>query len=94
MKSSDANPAYWSATKQMEALRRRGISAVELLDRAVQHIERFDGRINAVVVRDFNRARAAARTADDLLKSGDHRPLLGIPMTVKESFNVAGLPTT
>ena len=94
MKSSDANPAYWSATKQMEALRRRGISAVELLDRAVQHIERFDGRINAVVVRDFERARAAARTADDLLKSGDHRPLLGIPMTVKESFNVAGLPTT
>jgi len=94
MESPDANPAYWSATKQMEALRRRGISAVELLDSAVQRIERLDGRVNAVVVRDFERARAAARVADDTLKSGDRRPLLGIPMTVKESFNVAGLPTT
>ena len=67
----------------LEALRRRAISALELLDHAVQRIEHFDGRINAVVVRDFERARAAARAADDLLKSGDHRPLLGIPMTVK-----------
>jgi amidase len=94
MESLDASPVYWSATKQMEALRRRRISAVELLDCAVQRIERLDGRINAVVVRDFERARAAAHAADDSLKLGDHRPLLGIPMTVKESFNVAGLPTT
>jgi amidase len=94
MESLNADPAYWSTTKQAEALRLRRISAVELLDSAIQRIERLDGSINAVVVRDFERARVAASEADDLLKSGDRRPLLGVPMTIKESFNVAGLPTT
>lgn len=50
--------------------------------------------MNAVVVRDFDRARTAAAEADRALGRGDPRPLLGVPMTVKESFNVAGLPTT
>jgi amidase len=46
------------------------------------------------VVRDFDRAREAARAADAALARGERRPLLGLPMTVKESHNVAGLPTT
>jgi amidase len=70
------------------------VSAMELLEHAIARIEKLDRSINAIVVRDFERARAAALEADGLLKSGDRRPLLGIPMTVKESFNVAGLPTT
>jgi amidase len=44
-----------------------------------------------VVVCDFDRAREAAVAA---LARGDRRPLLGMPTTVKEAFNVAGLPTT
>ena len=47
-----------------------------------------------MVVRDFDRARVAADAADAALGRGDRRPLLGLPMTVKEQFNVAGLPTT
>jgi amidase len=54
----------------------------------------LDKSINAVVVRDFERARAAAKDADAALARGERRPLLGLPMTVKEQFNVAGLPTT
>jgi amidase len=46
------------------------------------------------VVRDFDRARQAADAADAALGRGERRPLLGLPMTVKEQFNVAGLPTT
>ena len=46
------------------------------------------------MVRDFDRARQAAIAADQALARGERRPLLGLPMTVKESFNVAGLPTT
>jgi amidase len=94
MGKASENPAYWSATQQSEALRNRSISAVELLDCSIKHIETVDQRLNAVVVRDFDRARTSAAQADDLLKVHDRRPLLGVPVTVKESFNVVGLPTT
>jgi amidase len=63
-------------------------------DAAIARIEALDGAINAVVVRDFDRARAAADQADAAVARGDRRPLLGVPMTVKEAFDVAGLPTT
>jgi amidase len=76
------------------ALEGRKVSAVELLDRAIARIETHDGKLNAVVVRDFERARSAAADADKLLARGERRALLGVPMTVKEAFNVAGLPTT
>ena len=45
-------------------------------------------------MRDFERALKAASAADAALSRGENKPLLGIPLTVKESFNVAGLPTT
>ena len=45
-------------------------------------------------MRDFDRARAAADAADAALARGERQPLLGLPMTVKEQFNIAGLPTT
>jgi amidase len=61
---------------------------------AIARIEALDGPINAVVVRDFERARAAADRADAAVKRGESGPLLGVPMTVKEAFDVAGLPTT
>jgi amidase len=76
------------------ALASRRVGAVELFEAAVSRIERLDGAINAVVVRDFDRARQAAVAADEALARGESRPLLGVPMTIKEAFNVAGLPTT
>jgi amidase len=54
----------------------------------------LDPKINAVVVRDFDRARTAADAAEASLARGEGRPLLGLPMTVKEAFNIASLPTT
>jgi amidase len=76
------------------ALAARKVSAVELAQDAISRIERHDGKINAICVRDFERGLAAARAADAALARGETRPLLGIPLTIKESFNVAGLPTT
>ena len=61
-----------------------------LVDLSDSRIEARDGKLNAVVVRDFERAAAAA-AVDGLtgaLARGEKRPLLGVPMTVKESFNV------
>jgi amidase len=91
---ADAAWDYRTARDLAAALRARQVSAVELLDRAIARIEAHDGAINGVVVRDFERARAAAADADRALAAGDRRPLLGVPITVKEAFNVAGLPTT
>jgi amidase len=85
---------YRSARELADLLQTRQVSAVELLDRAIARIEARDGKLNAVVVRDFDRAKVAAVEADKVLARGEKRPLLGVPMTVKESFNVAGLATT
>jgi amidase len=87
------NP-YSGARELVAALAARQVSALELTNQAISRIEALDGKLNAVVVRDFERARATAKEADAALARGERRPLLGIPMTVKESFNVAGLPTT
>jgi amidase len=86
--------AFRTTKELVAALHEREVSAVELLDRSIARIEAYDGKLNAVVVRDFARARAAAAEADKALARGERRPLLGVPMTVKESHNVAGLPTT
>jgi amidase len=85
---------YRTARDLIRLLATRQVSAVELLECAVTRIEACDRQINAVVVRDFERARDAAKAADAALARGERAPLLGLPMTVKESFNVAGLPTT
>jgi amidase len=77
-----------------QALQARKISASELVEHTIARIETLDQRINAVVVRDFERARAAAKAADAALARGERRPLLGVPMTFKEAFNIAELPTT
>ena len=85
---------YRTVGELLAALADRRVSSVELVDACLSRIEAFDKPINAVVVRDFERAREAARAADAALARGERRPLLGLPMTVKEQFNVAGLPTT
>ncbi|MBX7460570.1 amidase family protein [Qipengyuania huizhouensis] len=68
------------------------LSPPEVVDAAIARIEKLDAHINAVVVCDFERARdtaqAMARTG-----AGKDQPLFGVPMTIKESFDIAGLPT-
>jgi amidase len=83
-----------TATGLVAALAGRKVSAVELFEAAVARIETLDGPINAVVVRDFDRAHDAAKAADQALARGERGPLMGLPMTVKEAHNVEGLPTT
>lgn len=85
---------YGSAGVLVAALRARKVGALELTDHAIARIEALDPKINAVVVRDFERARHAARAADGALARGEGGALIGVPMTIKESFDVEGLPTT
>ena len=85
---------YRTAGDLLKALASGRVSSRELVDSAIARIEALDSKINAVVVRDFDGARAAAAAADATLARGDRQSLLGLPITVKESFNVAGLPTS
>ncbi|MBB5918613.1 amidase [Nocardia transvalensis] len=87
-------PEFATLREQVAALQAGTISATELLELSIARIDTFDDKVNAVVVRDYDRARAAAEQADAALARGERAPLLGVPVAVKESFNIAGLPTT
>jgi amidase len=84
------------SAKQLAAdIRRKKIGCLELLDLYLARVEKHDPALNAVVVRDFDRARRRARAADRALaRRKAWGPLHGVPMTIKESYDVAGLPTT
>jgi amidase len=86
--------SFKTAVELSAALKAKQVSAVELAEDAIGRIERHDGKINAICVRDFERAIAAARAADAAIARGETKPLLGLPLTIKESYNIAGLPTT
>ncbi|KRR20241.1 amidase [Bradyrhizobium lablabi] len=86
--------SFKTAVELSAALAAKKVSAVELAEDAIGRIERHDPKINAICVRDFERGLAAARAADAELARGVRKLLLGIPLTVKESYNIAGLPTT
>ena len=86
--------AFSSATSLVAALRSGTIGARELTELYIRRIERHDPALNAVVVRDYTRAREQAMEAEHARARGEHRALLGLPITLKESINVTGLQTT
>jgi amidase len=92
--ATEAELGYRTATELVDLLTEGAVSAVELAEAAIARIERHDGSLNAVCVPDFDRALEAAKAADAARGRGEVRPLLGVPMTVKESFHMSGLPTT
>ena len=82
------------ALETADLVRRGEVSALEVCEAAIDRIERLDNEINAVVVKDYERARAAAMAIDQTRAPDDARPLLGVAMTVKESNNIRHLQTT
>ena len=79
-----------SATALLHLLRERKLGAVELLDLLLARIERLNPRLNAVVARDIDGARRQARAADDLPAERAAR-LHGLPMTIKDAWEVVGM---
>ena len=87
--------AYKSASALAAMIQARKISAKELLEHYLERVERYNPDLNAIIVHDVERARSRAHEADEALAKGETwGPLHGVPMTIKESYNVAGLPTT
>ena len=87
--------AFASAVELAAAIQRREIGCVELLQHFLGRVDRHNERLNAIIIERREQALAEAREADAALARGDDvGPLHGVPMTVKESYDVAGTPTT
>src|SRR5437660_1075015 len=83
------------AAQLVRALRNREISSRELLEDYLSRVEDLNPSLNAVVTLDVDAARAAASAADQATARGhDVGALHGLPMTVKDAFETAGLRTT
>jgi amidase len=90
-----ADLTYLSARALADRIRRRECSAVDVLDAFVERMDQHNPAINAIVSADLDRARAAAAEADRALARGQVvGPLHGVPMTLKDGHDVAGLRTT
>lgn len=89
------DPSDLSATELARRLRQGRCSAVEALDAQLARIDKHNPLLNAVVSVDAERARERAVAADRALQRGEHwGPLHGVPMTLKDGHDVAGLRTT
>jgi amidase len=86
--------AFASATEMLQVLRTKQISAVELLDLHLERIERYNPQLNAIVTPNYDAARRVAASADEARAGGEDKPLLGLPLTIKDCIYVKGLPTT
>ena len=87
--------AFLSAIEIAKQIRERAISSREAVDYFLERVEALDGPINSVVTIDAACARKEAELADAMLSRGEVRGALhGVPMTVKDSFQTAGMRTT
>ncbi|MGH9192032.1 MAG: amidase family protein [Acidimicrobiales bacterium] len=85
----------WTAGRLADAVRNREIASRELLSLALDRIDRINPKLNAVVTLAPERARAQAAAADEATAHGEATgPLHGLPITVKDALEVAGLRST
>lgn len=84
-----------SATSLAAAIQAGDISSAELLELYLARVDALNPEINAIAAEDVAAARARAQEADEALARGESwGPLHGVPFTVKDTMNVAGMPTT
>jgi amidase len=87
--------ALRSAAQLAGAIRDRSVSSRELLELYLQRVDRFNPTINSVVTLDVDRAMGAAKLADDRTVAGDELgPLHGLPITIKDAIETAGIRST
>ncbi len=85
MPGRDATLDAWTpATRMLEALRARSVSAVELLDFHLRRVERHTPTLKAIVTHDYDHARRQAVAADAAWGRGEDVPLLGLPLTIND----------
>jgi len=86
---------FRSAKQLASLIRQKKIGCLELLDLYLKRVEQYNPKLNAIIFKDVEGARKRAKMADRALARKEvWGPLHGVPMTIKESFDVAGMPTT
>jgi amidase len=85
---------FASASEAAAMVRRKEISSRELTEMMLARIDAVNPALKAVVELRRDAALQEAAAADQAIARGDSMALMGVPMTVKESFNVAGMHTT
>jgi amidase len=86
---------FQTAKQLAAAVRKRKIGCLELLDLYLKRVEAYNPELNAIIATDIESARKRAKAADKAVKAGKKLgPLHGVPMTIKESYDVTGYPTT
>jgi Asp-tRNA(Asn)/Glu-tRNA(Gln) amidotransferase A subunit family amidase len=89
------SPTELTAAQAASMIATKALSPVELTDACIQQVEAIDPAVNALIARDFDVLRDAARTAEQAVMTGKALgPLHGLPFGVKDMIDVAGLPTT
>jgi Asp-tRNA(Asn)/Glu-tRNA(Gln) amidotransferase A subunit family amidase len=93
MNAVTTDPTMLSASDLAESIAAGNLTAVDAVEAHIARIEQVNPQLNAVVVPLFEQARQQARQADQTPPS-QRGPLHGVPVTVKECFDVAGMPST
>ncbi len=89
------DPAHLTIAQAADLLSRRELSPVELTEACLSRIEAFDGRLNAFITVTAEAALEAARAAEKEIARGEYRgPLHGVPLALKDLFDVVGVRTT
>lgn len=83
-----------SARQAVAALKKKELSPLELVDAAIERIEKVDGPVNALPVRFFDQARDAAKSFKPTSNADKPGWLAGLPFVAKEYNDVKGQPTT
>ena len=87
--------AFESASSLASKIRNKEISSVELLEHYFSRVDQYNESINAIIVQIREEARMAAEATDRAIARGDELgPLHGVPMTIKESYDLTGTPST
>jgi amidase len=90
----DDSLAFTPITRQAELIRSGDLTPEELVELYLSRIDALDPQLNAFRIVYRDRARAEAEQAAARLKAGDERPLLGVPLAIKDNVDVAGDVTT
>lgn len=94
MSAENPNSPLPSAVSYLEQMRQGSISSTELVEQTLNRIDAVNGKLNAVVDDNRERSLQLASAADEQRSKGEELPLLGLPVTIKDSIDVGGFVCT